>query len=117
MKKLGILVLACITALNLWAEKFKIGKFRFETITPTTVKLIGADKDITNVFLSETIEYKGNSYTLTYIGSEAFYGCESLTSITFEGMVEQWDKIELGNCWSSNVPTGVVHCTDGDVER
>ena len=66
MKKLGILLLACITALNLWAEEFKIGKFTFKTITPTTVELICEDADITNVFLSEKIDYKGNSYPLEY---------------------------------------------------
>jgi hypothetical protein len=78
MKKLGILLLACITALNLWAEEFKIGKLTFEIETPTTVELFDADKDITNFFLSETIDYKGNSYTLTHIGKEAFMGCDSL---------------------------------------
>ena len=87
MKKLGILVLACITALNLWAEEFKIGKLTFEIATPTTVGLIDADKDIINVFLSETIDYKGNSYTLTNIGSEAFERCTSLTSVTIPNSV------------------------------
>ena len=74
MKKLGILLLACITGLNLWADEiFKIGKLTYETIiSTTTVELHGADKDITNVFLSETIDYKGNSYTITSIGWEAF---------------------------------------------
>ena len=57
MKKLGILLLACITALNLWAEEIKIGKLTFEIKTPTTVELHDADEDIENVFLSETIGY------------------------------------------------------------
>lgn len=87
MKKLGILLLACITALNLSAEEFKIGKLTFKTETPTTVELIGADEDITNVFLSETIDYKGNSYTITSIGDEAFYDCTSLTSVTIPNSV------------------------------
>lgn len=88
MKKLGILLLACITAINLWAqEEFKIGKLTFKIETPTTVKLIGADKDITKAFLSETIDYEGNSYTLTSIGWFAFYGCESLTSVTIPNSV------------------------------
>ena len=88
MKKLGILLLACITALNLWAdEKFKIGKFTFAIESPTTVGLIDADEDIGNVFLSETIDYKGNSYTLTYIGGEAFMYCTSLTSVTIPNSV------------------------------
>ena len=87
MKKLGILLLACITALNLWAEEFKIGKLTFAIVTPTTVKLIGANKVITKVFLSETIDYKGNSYTLTSIGWRAFKGCKSLKSVTIPNSV------------------------------
>ena len=88
MKKLGILLLACITALNLWAdEEFKIGKLTFEIETPTTVGLIHADEDITKVFLSETIDYKGNSYTITSIGWQAFYGCTSLTSVIIPNSV------------------------------
>ena len=87
MKKLGILLLACITALNLWAERFKIGKLTFDTATPTTIKLIDADEDITKVFLSDTIGYKGNSYTLTYIGGYAFEGCKSLKSVTIPNCV------------------------------
>ena len=82
MKKLGILVLACITALNLWAQEFKIGKLTFAIESPTTVVLIDADKDITNVFLSETIDYEGKTYTITSIEREAFEGCKSLKSVT-----------------------------------
>ena len=101
MKKFGILVLACIIALlgtgcskcktlhskNLWAETFKNGKLTFEIVTPTTVRLIYADEDITKAFLSETIDYKGNSYTLTYIGDMAFRGCTSLKSVTIPNSV------------------------------
>lgn len=50
------------------------------------------------------------------IGTYAFALCENLNSITFQGTMEQWKKIKLGNGWNSNVPATVVHCTDGDVE-
>ena len=51
------------------------------------------------------------------IGGFAFDMCESLTSITFQGTIAQWEEIKLGICWSKDVSTTVVHCTDGDVSR
>lgn len=50
------------------------------------------------------------------IGADTFDMCESLTSITFQGTIAQWEKIELGFCWSKDISTSVIHCTDGDVE-
>ena len=98
MKKLGILLLACITALNLWAEEFKIGKLTFAIETPTTVELTDADEDIRNVFLGETIDYKGNSYTITSIGDRAFRGCESLTSVTIPNSVTSIGRYAFRGC-------------------
>ena len=100
MKKLGILLLACITALNLWAEVFKIGKFRYEIETPTTVRLISADADITKVLLCETIDYEGNSYTLTYIGEEAFKDCSSLKSVIIPNSVTSIEYGAFKDCSS-----------------
>ena len=51
------------------------------------------------------------------IGIMAFDWCESLKSITFEGVVEQWAKIELGNCWAHEISSSVIHCNDGDVDK
>lgn len=50
------------------------------------------------------------------IGGGSFDMCESLTSITFQGTIAQWEKIELGFCWSKDISTSVIHCTDGDVK-
>lgn len=48
------------------------------------------------------------------ISDAAFADCASLSSIIFEGTVEQWNAIAFGN-WNENVPATHVHCTDGDV--
>ena len=53
--------------------------------------------------------------SLTFIGPSAFYNCNVLKSITFEGTMEQWQAISKGTSWNYNVPASVVHCTDGDV--
>lgn len=48
-----------------------------------------------------------------FIDSGAFYGCESLTSVTFNGTVAEWIAIEKGNDWSSYIPATFVQCFDG----
>ena len=53
---------------------------------------------------------------VTSIEEGAFQDCSSLTSITFNGTKAQWNRIELGEDWNDNVPTKVIHCTDGEVE-
>lgn len=53
---------------------------------------------------------------VTSIGKQAFVGCKSLADIRYNGTIEQWQKIELGKGWNEDVPSTVVHCTDGDVK-
>ena len=100
MKRLTIIFAVLLTATSIMADEFKIGKLTFKVTSPTTVMLAGADEDITKVYLSETIDYQGKTYTLTSICSEAFYGCKSLTSVTIPNSVTEigWDA--FGACSS-----------------
>lgn len=54
--------------------------------------------------------------SVTSIGGGAFYYCSSLSSITYDGTVRQWIKIKGSNDWfyigSSIIE---VNCTDGVV--
>ena len=54
--------------------------------------------------------------SVTSIGNYAFRGCDSLTSVRFEGTVEQWNEVVKGNSWNSNCPFTEVVCSDGVVE-
>ena len=56
-----------------------------------------------------------DGYLLTSIGNSAFYYCTRLTSITFEGTVEQWNAITKGYDWKYNVPATEVVCSNGTV--
>lgn len=52
---------------------------------------------------------------VTEIGSRSFWGLTNLTSIAFKGTTSQWNAIEFGSGWNSNVPATYVQCSDGTV--
>lgn len=55
--------------------------------------------------------------SVTNIRNGAFNWCTSLTSINYNGTVEQWNTITKDSSWHFQVPsTTVVTCTDGTVE-
>ena len=88
MKRLTIIFAVLLTATSMMADKFKIGKLTFEITSPTTIALKKADQDITKVFLSETIDYQGKTYTLTEIDHYAFGWNSSLTWVTIPNSVK-----------------------------
>ena len=54
--------------------------------------------------------------SVTSIGDRAFSFCRSLTSINFQGTVEQWKRVLKGEEMFYEVGSAVVvHCLDGDV--
>ena len=81
----------------------------FTSITiPDSVTSIGnsAFTDCNNL-TSVTI---GNS--VTSIGERVFEYCYHLTSITFNGTIQQWNTIEKGFLWDCQTDNYTVHCTD-----
>ena len=46
---------------------------------------------------------------------QAFDSCRNLQTIIFEGTVEQWNSIILGDQWNRDVPATYVQCSDGQV--
>lgn len=53
---------------------------------------------------------------VTNIGNNAFNDCKSLSSINYDGTIEQWNSITKGANWKYQVPsTCIVHCIDGDI--
>ncbi len=52
--------------------------------------------------------------SVTYIGKFAFDGC-LLNNIFYKGTKEEWNAITKDSSWFCNVPSFIVHCTDGDI--
>jgi hypothetical protein len=71
----------------------------------TFYKNITYDSDIHTVILHKDI---------TYIGEYAF-SSSSISSITFEGTMSQWNAITKGDGWNYGVPATYVQCSDGQV--
>ena len=103
MKKLCILLLACITALNLWAEgdKFVVDGLEYElweydsytwpTMTlceyesvelPNMVFVTGARHDITVANIPAIVIYNGVTHNVIGIRHDAFSGCYNLRAVT-----------------------------------
>lgn len=54
-------------------------------------------------------------HSLLGIGGNSFKGCTNISSINYNGTIEEWSNVYKGSGWASGVATTVVHCTDGDV--
>ena len=57
--------------------------------------------------------YRGKP--VTSIGDSAFFYCESLTSIRFNGTVDEWNAISKGDDWNGIVPATKIVCSNGEV--
>lgn len=52
---------------------------------------------------------------VTFIGEMAFMRCTDLTSVNFDGTVEEWNNIEKTDDWDDYAGEYIVHCKDGDI--
>ena len=90
--------------------QYAIGKAATEFVIPDGVTTIGdyafSCSSLTGIVIPDSV---------TSIGEDAFYYSTNLTSITFEGTIEEWNAISKGGHWDSVVPATEVVCKDGVV--
>jgi hypothetical protein len=110
-----------------YTEKYYSNGVVRSYFTPDTLKTIIISSDITEIndkafmnarFTNECSIYIPNS--LTKIGDSAFalinFSTTPNITIVFDGTKEDWEKIEKGDHWISNIEGGItVKCTDGNI--
>ena len=55
--------------------------------------------------------------SVTSIGEAAFGHCKILASITYQGTMSQWYSIKKGLDWNEYTGPYTIHCTDGDIKK
>ena len=53
---------------------------------------------------------------LQYIGSAVFDGCDSLTTVVFQGSIAEFNAIEKAEDWSYGHSGYVIQCFDGEIQ-
>ena len=93
MKKLTFLIILFLST-SMYAGYFQSGDlwYYYSSSSSTTVSVAKAQNGtnyngLTNVVIPEIVEDNGKTYSVTSIGSEVFYKCTSLTSITIPNSV------------------------------
>ena len=105
MKKLFSLFFALVATTALWAYDFQSGDLYYNITSrgePYTVEVTssGSASYSGSVTIPETVTYNGTTYSVTSIGSAAFWNCDGLMSVTIGSSVTSIGGSAFDNCSS-----------------
>ena len=104
------------TALTM-AETVKIGQFYYSLSYPNATLLTDQSSDqstykaYTEVTIPATVSHDGKIYNVTTIGTNAFNGCNKLTSVSLPSTIKSINNYAFRNCSSLvtiNLPEGMT---------
>ena len=101
----GLLILALLATISLWAYDFQIDDFNFRVINKEnlTLEVYAKDKYIKEANIPETVTYNNTTYTVTQIRKEGFANCSNLTSITIPNSILYIGNLSFSNCPSLQI--------------
>ena len=76
---------------------------RYGLYSDGTAKVVGQPRNIVTANIAESVEYKGNTYTVTSIGNYAFEYCSSLTEIVIPDNVTSVGDYAFRDCSSLTI--------------
>ena len=102
MKKLCSILLMLSMTVSALAIEVNIDGLWYEIVSKTNEAKVVKYKNNTtyrgDIVIPQTVEYNGESYVVTTIGSEAFYYCSLMTSIIIPNSVTVIDNMAFANC-------------------
>lgn len=101
MQKVFFFLLMMFINGNLFAIDFEVNGITYYTsaLTNTNVEVTGKTKNYTgDIVIPESVSYQGNTYTVTTIDEEAFYGDTDITSIVIPPTIDYIDESAFSNC-------------------
>ena len=87
MKKIFILLVAFMATMPVWAYDFLVDGIYYTISSGKVYVTNGSSKYVGDVVIPASVTYNDNTYAVTAIGSQAFYDCSSLTSVTIPSSV------------------------------
>lgn len=102
MKKLALICLVFVFALNLSAKNFDAESYSFKTLTSSTVAVTASSTyEYSGVLtIPSTVTYEGQTYAVTEIDRLAFRNCHGLTEITLPSSVASIGQMAFDGCTS-----------------
>ena len=100
MKKVYILCLIAILPLMASADKVEIDGIYYNLITKGNVAEVKSNPNFYtgSVIIPTSVNYDGIEYSVTSIGSDAFYNCKGLTSIAIPNSITSIGTDAFRNC-------------------
>ena len=105
MRKLFTLLVVLFATTCLWADDFEVNGIYYNYLNENNVEVtynnsINAEKYSGEVIIPSTITYNRTTYNVTSIGSQAFWKCSSISSITIPNSVTSIGNSAFSGCSS-----------------